>query len=123
MPFFKDTYILRRFSESKIVNGYPVSGSEDIKVELDVQTVSDDVLMEETGSRDKMILKTFGNFPIRCSKQEEGVVSDQLFYEGRWFECISSRLSKNTFIKHWTSTFSLVPESTESVPKDMEVQE
>ena len=123
MPFFKDTYILRRFGESTIINGHQIFQNEDMEVELDVQTVSDEELMEETGSRDKMILKTFGDFPIRCSKQEDNVVSDQLFYEGRWFECISSRLSKNTFIKHWTSTFSLVPESTEPIPDKTEEKE
>ena len=64
MPFFKDTYILRRFGESTIINGHQISGNEDMEVELDVQTVSDEELMEETGSRDKMILKTILFFLI-----------------------------------------------------------
>jgi hypothetical protein len=123
MPFFGDNYTLRRFGEDKVVNGYPVAAQEDMTVFLDVQTISDDEIVEEGGSRDSMMLKTFGDFPIRCSKQEEGVRSDQLFYEGRWYECTASRLSKNTFIKHWTSIFALVPVSTEEHPGESEVQD
>lgn len=122
MPFFGENYTLRRYGEDKIVNGYPTAGYEDITVFLDVQTMSDDEVVEAGGSRDKMMLKTFGDFPVRCSKQEEGVRSDQLLYEGRWFECISSRHSKNTIIRHWTSTFELVPASTNSKPAESETE-
>lgn len=111
MPFFASNYTLRRYGEDKIVNGYPTAGYEDMTVSLDVQTLSDDEVIEAGGSRDKMMLKSFGDFPIRTSKQEEGVRSDQLLYEGRWFECMSSRLSRNTILKHWTSTFELIPVS------------
>lgn len=110
MPFFGKTYSLRRFEENTIVNGYPTAGYEDIRVFLDVQTISDDEVKEDTGSRDAMMLKTFGDFPIRCTKQEDGLQPDRLFYDGRWYECSASRLSQNTFIKHWTSTFVLLPE-------------
>ena len=122
MPFFGENYTLRRYGEDKIVNGYSTAGYEDITVFLDVQTMSDDEVVEAGGSRDKMMLKTFGDFPIHCSKQEEGVRSDQLLYEGRWFECISSKLSKNTIIRHWTSTFELVPASTNSNPAESETE-
>lgn len=119
MPFFGDNYTLRRYGKDEIINGYPTAGHEDVTVFLDVQTMSDDEVVEAGGSRDKMMLKTFGDFPIHCSKQEEGVQSDQLFYEGRWFECVSSRLSKNTIIRHWTSTFELIPASTNSRPVEL----
>lgn len=122
MLFFGEDYTLRRYREDTVVNGYPVAGYEDITVFLDVQTMSDDEVVEAGGSRDKMMLKAFGDFPIRCSKQEEGVRSDQLFYEGRWFECMSSRQSKNTFIRHWTSTFELIPASTNSKPAEAETE-
>lgn len=122
MPFFGENYTLRRYGEDKIVNGYPTAGYKDITVFLDVQTMSDDEVVEAGGSRDKMMLKTFGDFPIRCSKQEEGVRSDQFLYEGRWFECISSKLSKNTIVRHWTSTFELVPASTNSKPAESETE-
>lgn len=112
MPFFGQNYTLRRYGEDLIVNGYPTAGYEDISVFIDVQTLSDDEVIEAGGSRDKEMLKTFGDFPIRTSKQEDGVRADQLLYEGRWFECMSSRLSRNTILKHWTSTFELIPVST-----------
>ena len=117
MPFFGDNYTLRRFGKSTIVNGYPTEGYVDESVFLDVQTVSDEATIEESGSRDQMLLKTFGDFPIQCSKQDKGVVSDQILYDGRWYECISSKLSRNTFIKHWTSTFSLIPEDKNPDPE------
>ena len=112
MPFLGDDYTIRRYKKDTVVRGYPCAEYEDITVYLDVQVMSDRAVIEAGGSRDKMMLKTFGDFPIRCSKQEEGVRSDQLLYEGRWFECVSSRLSKNTIIQHWTSTFELIPVST-----------
>ena len=99
MPFFGNTYTLRRYGEDQIIDGYPTAGYEDIQVVLDVQTMSDDEVIEAGGSRDEQMLKTFGNFSIRTSKQEECVRSDQLLYDGRWFECMSSRLSQNTILK------------------------
>lgn len=122
MPFFAKDYTLRRYEKDSVINGYPTAGYADITVSLDVQTMSDDEVIETGGSRDKMMLKTFGDFPIRTSKQEEGIRSDQLLYEGRWFECMSSRLSQNTILKHWTSTFELIPASInqETVNSEME---
>lgn len=122
MPFFASNYTLRRYGEDKIVNGYPTAGYEDMTVSLDVQTLSDDEVIEAGGSRDKMMLKSFGDFPIRTSKQEDGVRADQLLYEGRWFECMSSRLSRNTIIKHWTSTFELIPVSNNPDTEETEAE-
>ena len=112
MPFFAANYTLRRYEKDSVVNGYPTAGYKDSTVSLDVQEMSDQEVIEVGGSRDKMMLKAFGDFPIRTSKQEEGVRADQLLYEGRWFECMSSRLSKNTILIHWTSTFELIPANT-----------
>lgn len=109
MPFFGKNYTLRRFGASQVVNGYQTAGYTDQTAFLDVQTISDDEVKEDTGSRDSMMLKTFGDFPIRCTRQEDGVQPDRLFYDGRWYECKASRLSQNTFIRHWTSTFALLP--------------
>ena len=62
MPFFGNTYTLRRYGEDQIIDGYPTAGYEDIQVVLDVQTMSDDEVIEAGGSRDEQMLKTFGNF-------------------------------------------------------------
>ena len=121
MPFFGSSYTLRRYGE--IIDGYPTAGYEDIQVILDVQTLSDDEVIEAGGSRDEEMLKTFGDFPVRTSKQEECVRSDQLLYDGRWFECMSSRLSRNTILKHWTSTFKLIPVSENKEPSNSEMEE
>lgn len=58
MPFFGSTYTLRRYGEDKIIDGYPTAGYEDIQVVLDVQTLSDDEVIEAGGSRDEEMLKT-----------------------------------------------------------------
>ena len=85
--------------------------------------ISDDEVIEAGGSRDEEMLKTFGDFPVRTSKQEDCVRSDQLLYDGRWFECMSSRLSRNTILKHWTSTFKLIPVSENKEPSNSEMEE
>ena len=58
MPFFGNTYTLRRYGEDQIIDGYPTAGYEDIQVVLDVQTMSDDEVIEAGGSRDEQMLKT-----------------------------------------------------------------
>ncbi len=123
MPFFAADYTLRRYEKDSVVNGYPTAGYKDITVSLDVQEMSDQEVIEAGGSRDKMMLKAFGDFPVRTSKQEDGIRSDQLLYEGRWFECMSSRLSRNTILKHWTSTFELIPTSTNQESAKSETEE
>lgn len=123
MPFFGELYTLRRYEKDSVADGYPIAGYKDIPVTLDVQTLSDDEVIEAGGSRDEEMLKTFGDFPVRTSRQEGCVRSDQLLYEGRWFECMSSRLSKNTILKHWTSTFKLIPASMNSESIDAETEE
>ena len=47
MLFFGEDYTLRRYREDTVVNGYPVAGYEDITVFLDVQTMSDDEVVEQ----------------------------------------------------------------------------
>lgn len=123
MPFFGKNYTLRQYGKDEVVNGYPTAGYKDITVFLDVQTMSNEQVVEAGGSRDKMMLKAFGNFPVRCSKQEEGVRSDQLLYDGRWYECVSSRFSGNTIIRHWTSTFQLIPAGTNPAPDTLQTEE
>ena len=51
MPFFGANYTLRRYGKDKIVNGYPTAGYEDITVFLDVQTMSDNEVVNAGGSR------------------------------------------------------------------------
>ena len=123
MPFFGRMYILRRYEEDQIVDGYQVAGYADRQVFLDVQMQSDKEVIEAGGSRDDVLLKTFGDFPIQTSRQEKGLRADQLLYDGRWFECKSSRLSENTILKHWTSTFQLIPVSKNADPTEAEASE
>ena len=55
MPFFGNTYTLRRYGKDQIIDGYPTAGYEDIQVVLDVQTMSDDEAIEAGGSRDEHV--------------------------------------------------------------------
>ena len=56
MPFFGENYTLRRFGESKIINGYPTTSYEDMNVFLDVQESFQRKKTEEAGSRDELLV-------------------------------------------------------------------
>lgn len=105
MNIFKKPYTLRRYQEPKIVRGYTSIPYEDLTLPMDVQTMEDVVITTEDGSESVQRLKVFCDFPILVENQSKQQKADRLWFQEKWFECRSSRLSENTPLRHYTATF------------------
>ena len=105
MNFFRRPYTLRRYREPKIVRGYSSIPYENLTLPMDVQTMGDAVITDGDGSRSVQRLKVFCDDEILVENTLEKQKADRLWFQGKWFECRSSRLSENTPLRHWTATF------------------
>ena len=105
MKFFKRPHILRRYSRPEIVGGYTSIPYKEITLPMDVQTLEDVVITTPDGSRSVQRLKVFCDTEILVENEEQQQKADRLWFQNKWFECRSSRLSENTPLRHWTSTF------------------
>ena len=102
---WKKPYLYRRFSEPANVDGYYSDTYTDGYAMLDVQMTDDTAQMREDGDAPVMRLKAFGDLRFLVADRSTGTKPDWLWFDGKWFECRSSRKSDNTFIRHWISTF------------------
>lgn len=122
MNFFKRPHTLRRFSAPKYVQGYSSIPYKDRTVLMDVQTLSDDIITTPDGSVSVKRLKVFCDTVILVEDTERKQKADRVYFQGKWFECKSSRLSENTILRHYTATFVEVLDN-EPGPKKEEVTE
>lgn len=105
MNFFKRPYKIRRYSEPKIINGYSSIPYEILTLPMDVQTLEDVVITTTDGSRSVQKLKVFCDSGILAENEDTQQKADRLWFQNKWFECTSCRLSENTPLKHYTATF------------------
>jgi len=105
MNFFKRPHILRRYSSPIYERGYSTIPYEDIVLPMDVQTMKDVSVTTSDGTKSVQQLKVFCDYEILVENQGTQQKGDRLWFQGKWFECKSSRLSENTPLRHWTSTF------------------
>ncbi len=105
MNFLKRKHSLRRYSAPEIVKGYASIPYEDLTLPMDVQTLEDVVITTPDGSKSVQRLKVFCDSEILVESEAEQQKADRLWFQGKWFECKSSRLSDNTPLRHWTATF------------------
>lgn len=105
MNIFKKPYLLRRYSKPQIVQGYSSIPYADKTLPMDVQTLEDAVITTPDGSRSVQRLKVFCDFEILVENSGNQQKADRIWFQGKWFECRSSRLSENTPLRHWTATF------------------
>lgn len=121
MNFFRKPYTLRRYKEPKIIRGYHSIPYEEFTLPMDVQTMEDTVITTPDGSESVQRLKVFCDEEILVENTVRKQKADRLWFQGKWFECRSSRLSENTPLRHYTATFvecldqEMGPESGESV--------
>lgn len=114
MVIFPKEYEVRRFSAPKYERGYEVMSHSQFFMKLDVQTTEDSVISAPEGDKSVQALKVFSDEPFLLADEETKQHADLLFFQNKWFVCRSCRLSENTFLKHYLSTF------VECLDKDLE---
>ena len=105
LPLWKKRRLIRRYSAPELGGGYAVSAHEDFWITADVQTTDRSVSTGADGDIGLQKLKVFTDAELCIADERTGTPGDRIWFQKRWFECRSSRLSENTFLKHWTSTF------------------
>ena len=111
MNFFKRPYCLRRYSRPEIIRGYYSTPYADSSFLMDIQTMEDEVITTPDGSRSVQKLKVFCDTEILVENEAAKQKADRVWFQGKWFECRSSRLSENTPLRHWTATFVECPDA------------
>ena len=105
MNFLKKPHTLRRYSEPVFVKGYSSIPYEDLTLPMDVQTLEDAVITTPDGSKSVQKLKVFCDSEIFVESEAKQQKADRLWFQNKWFECKSCRLSENTPLRHYTATF------------------
>ena len=105
MNFLKRPHTIRRYSKPKIVRGYSSIPFADLTLPMDVQTLEDVVITTPDGSKSVQRLKVFCDSEILVENEVEQQKADRLWFQNKWFECKSCRLSENTPLRHYTATF------------------
>lgn len=105
MRFFKKPRLIRRYSQPTNVQGYMVTPYEDMTILADVQTTEQTARTGADGTDSVQRLKVFCDEEILTENEHTQQKADRLWFQGKWFDCQSSRLSENTPLRHWTATF------------------
>lgn len=105
MKFLKRKHVLRRYSEPRFDKGYFTIPYTDFYIFADVQTTEDIVVTTDDGSKSVQRLKVFCDDKIFVENEAKKQKADRIWFQDKWFECQSSRLSENTPLRHWTATF------------------
>ena len=113
MRFFKREHKIRRFSAPVIIEGYATIPWEEKTMLMDVQTLEDVSETGPDGTRSVQRLKVFCDEQLFTEEEQTQQKADRLWFQGKWFECRSSRLSENTPLRHWTATFIELPYESE----------
>lgn len=106
LKLFKRKYIVRRFGEDKIIEGYSHSTYNDIEVSLNVQPLSkEDLRALPEGERTTKRIKAYGDFDFTAADQANEKRGDWLLYYNRWYECVSAVVWDHTTLSHCESEF------------------
>ena len=109
---FRKPYIVRRFGEQQIVDGYPAANYSDFKTFLNVQPLSNNDLQSlPEGERTVKRIKSYGAEKLQSSDENTGVSGDRLYYHGFWYECKSSVAWDYSLfsLAHFESMFVILP--------------
>lgn len=105
MNLLKKSRTIRRYSGPVYERGYSSIPYEDLTLPMDVQTMEDATVTTPDGTQSVQRLKVFCDREILVENAERQQKADRLWFQGKWFDCQSSRLSDNTPLRHYTATF------------------
>lgn len=105
MKFFKKKRIIRRFTGVQSHDGYISTPYIEMTLPMDVQTNDKSTNHGSDGGESVQRLKVFCDYELYTDDSSRNQKGDQLWFQGKWFYCKSSRLSENTPLRHWTCTF------------------
>ena len=108
MSLFYKPYVLRRFKPSVYVRGHSTSTYNDKPLHADIQTLQNTSTTSDNGAESKQRIKVFSKKQIQVADKKNGVRADWIYFQEKWFEAVSCRLSENTLLKHYTSEFEEV---------------
>lgn len=109
---FRRSFIIRRFAEDEVIDGYTHTTYEDTETPLNVQPLKPDELSAlPEGERRTKRLKAYGDLIFTTADPSSGKRGDWLLYSGHWYECVSSLYWDHTLLAHCKSEFVEVAES------------
>lgn len=108
---FNRGYTLRRFKEPREIRGYMVSDFEDLSVNIHVHPSGGDQVTDRDGAGETLHrrLEGHGEVEIKISDREAGTKADMLYFDGKWYECVSCERWFHTILTHYNYRFALVP--------------
>ena len=113
---FRREFIIRRFGDDEVIDGYSYTTYKDGTAKLNVQPMSSDAVSAlPEGERRVKRLKAYGDLLFTAADQTTGRRGDWLLYYGHWYECVSSLGWDHTILTHCKSEFVEVAE-TETAP-------
>ena len=105
LGLWRKKHIIRRFNGCiEVRDGYAIPESyNDMIMLMDVQTTKKGHITDENGDYTLQRLKSFSDDEVMTASEAEKRRADCLWFQGKWFECLSSILSENTVLRHYTS--------------------
>lgn len=108
LGLWRKEHIIRRYSGCmEVQDGYAIPESyNDMIILMDVQTTKKGHTTDESGDYTLQHLKAFSDDEVMTASEVGKQRADCLWYQGKWFECVSSVLSENTILRHYTSEWT-----------------
>ena len=114
---FKRPHAVRRYGQQSISGGHASAPYSDSVELMNVQPLSsDDLQALPEGDRAVKRVKSFGKARLSAADDSAGTPGDRLFYDGKWYECVSSVGWLHTPLSHWRSEFVLLPHGDQGPP-------
>lgn len=108
MSLFYKQYVLRRFEPTVYVEGHSTSPCKYKSLHADIQTLQNTSTTSDSGAESKQRIKVFSREKIQVADKKNDIRADWIYFQDKWFEAVSCRLSENTMLKHYTSEFEEV---------------
>ena len=110
LNIFRKLYTVRRHGTQAAKRGYSSAPYTDIVMRLNVQPQAPDSFeSKEEGDVTEKRLKAWGKDRLISADPSTDTPGDCLYYQGEWYECISSVMWGHTAVAHYQSDFTLMP--------------